>query len=189
MSQLRRLRPPRPRSTPDLRPGLLSVVGLLFMLLPFLLLTTSIQKLTGLDLALAASPGELAPLPPGQLEAVEVHLHGQRLVLRSALRTRDVTASQGDVTWSEAELPPVAGAMDLEGLQDALQRLRSLDPDHSRALVVPADDIPTSRVVALVDAVGSQGGVALFPDVVLGGAELSQPAPAAVPDPASEPTP
>ncbi len=96
MSQLRRLRPPRPRSAPDLRPGLLSVVGLLFMLLPFLLLTTSIQRLTGIDLALAGSTGELAPLPPGTVEAVEVHLQGQDLRLRSALRTRDVTASQGD---------------------------------------------------------------------------------------------
>ena len=173
MSQLRRLRPPRPPVAPDLRPGLLSVVGLLFLLLPFLLLTTSIQKLTGLDLQLTGSTGELAPLPPGQVEALEVHLSAHALKLRSALRTRDVTASQGDVTWSETDLPPVDGAMDLAGLQGALLRLRVLDPEHDRVLVVPDDQVPTSRVVALVDAVRFRSGQPLFPEVVLGGAELS----------------
>ncbi len=185
MSKLRRLRTPRPRSAPDLRPGLLSVVGLLFLLLPFLLLTTSIQKLTGLELRLAAAAGELAPLPPGRIEAIEVHLHGRDLTLRSALRTMDVTASQGDVTWSEVSLPERAGAMDLEGLQDALRRLQGLDPDRTRALVVPDDQVPSSRVVALVDAVRGPANAPLFPEVVLGGAELSQ----AAPPPAVEPTP
>jgi len=177
VSQLRRLRSGRPRSAPDLRPGLLSVVALLFLLLPFLLLTTSIQKLTGLELALAGSTSELAPLPPGQVEAVEVHLQGHDLTLRSALRTRDVTASQGDVTWSETALPPVDGGMDLAGLQGALARVHALDPEHTRALVVPADDVPTARVVALVDAVRGDATQPLYADVVLGGAELSSPAP------------
>lgn len=182
MSKLRRLRQGRPPTTPDLRPGLLSVVGLLFLLLPFLLLTTSIQKLTGLDLQLAGSAGELAPLPPGQIEAIEVHLEDHGLRLRSAVRTRDVTASQGDVTWSETDLPPRADAMDLAGLQEALLRLRSLDPDHQRVLVVPDDAVPTSRVVALVDAVRAHGGLPLYPEVVLGGAELSQSTPAPTPE-------
>jgi hypothetical protein len=173
VSQLRRLRPRRSSSAPDLRPGLLSVVGLLFLLLPFLLLTTSIQKLTGLDLRLAASEGELPPLPPGQVEAIEVHLQEHTIRLRSALRTRDVTASQGDVTWSEEHLPPRGGSMDLGGLQAGLHRLRQLDSEHERVLVVPGDEVPTRRVVALVDAVRSRGGEPLFPDVVLGGAELS----------------
>ena len=123
MSRLRRLRPPRQPVTPDLRPGLLSVVGLLFLLLPFLLLTTSIQKLTGLELQLAGSTGELTPLPPGQVEAVEVHLRDQTLRIRSAQRTRDVTASQGDVTWSERDLPPREGSMDLSGLQAGSTRV------------------------------------------------------------------
>ena len=182
MSGLRRLRQGRPPSTPDLRPGLLSGVGLLFLLLPFLLLTTSIQKLTGLDLQLAGSAGELAPLPPGQIEAIEVHLLDHGLRLRSAVRTRDVTASQGDITWSEVALPSKADSMDLTGLQEALLRLRNLDPDHQRVLVVPDDAVPTSRVVALVDAVRARSGQPLYPEVVLGGAELSQPAPAPGPE-------
>lgn len=173
MSQLRRLRPPRARSTPDLRPGLLSVVGLLFLLLPFLLLTTSLQKLSGIDLRLAGSTSELAPLPPGQVEAIEVYVDGHALRLRSAIRTRDVTASQGDTTWSEQGLPPRDGAMDLGGLQEALGRLLALDPEHQRVLVVPGDQVPTSRVVALVDAVRARDGQPLYPEVVLGGAELS----------------
>ncbi len=165
------------------------MVGLLFMLLPFLLLTTSIQKLTGLDLQLAGSTGELAPLPPGQVEAVEVHLHSQDLMLRSAQRTRDVTASQGDVTWSEIDLPRREDGMDLAGLQDALLRLRDLDPEHERVLVVPQDDVPTTRVVALVDAVRARGGEPLFPEVVLGGSELSRPSAPPAPTPDVETTP
>ena len=74
--------------------------------------------------------------------------------------------------------------MDLEGLQQALLRLQALDPQRERALVVPADDVPTTRVVALVDAVRARGGEPLFPEVVLGGAELSSPPPA--PEPAPE---
>ncbi len=185
---MRRLRPRRPRVVPDLRPGLYSVVALLFLLLPFLLLTTSIQKLTGLDLGLAGSAGELAPMPPGPIEAIEIQLDNGELTLRSARRTRDVTASQGDVTWNEQHLPPRNGEMDLDGLQQALLRLHALDPDRERVLVVPTDDVPTTRVVALVDAVRSHGGELLFPEVVLGGAELSSHAMAS-PEPAPEVTP
>ncbi|MFH1470044.1 MAG: hypothetical protein ABIO70_37010 [Pseudomonadota bacterium] len=173
---LRRLRSRLPRGGPDLRPGLMAVIGLLFLLLPFLLLTTSLQKLCGLPFGLAASPGDLAVLPTGRVEAVEVHLQGQDLVLRSAVRTLDVTASQGDVTWSEVTLPPRDGAMDLTGLQRELATVAALDPDHHRVLLVPADDTPTAKVIALVDAVRSQRGRELFPDVVLGGADLSAPA-------------
>jgi hypothetical protein len=171
---LRRLRPPRQRSAPDLRPGLLSVVALLFLLLPFLLLTTSIQKLTGIDLQLAGSTGELAPLPPGRVEAVEVRLEGADLLLRSAVRTRDVTAGQGDVTWHEERFPARGDAMDLAGLQQALLRLEALDPERQRALVLPSDDTSSTRVVALVDAIRSHRGQPLYPEVVLGGAELDR---------------
>ncbi len=170
---MRRLRPGRAATPPDLRPALLSVVALLFLLLPFLLLTTSIQKLTGLDLGLAASAGELQPLPPGRVEAVEIHLDSKRLLLRAAVRTLDVTASRGDVTWSEQRLPHLPTGPDLAGLQRALRSLRQLDPERQRALVVPADDVPTARLVALLDAARESAGEPLFPDLVLGGSELS----------------
>ncbi len=70
--------------------------------------------------------------------------------------------------------PARGDAMDLAGLQQALLRLEALDPERQRALVLPSDDTSSTRVVALVDAIRSHRGQPLYPEVVLGGAELDR---------------
>lgn len=177
---LRRLRRPPSASMPDLRPTLLSIITLMFLLLPFLLLTTSIQKLAGLGLEIARPGAELPALPPGTVEHLEVHVEGTTLRLRVAARTTDVTAMTGDVTWNETPFAPQGPEPDLAGLQEALHRWRALDPERERILVIPADDTPARRVIEVMDAVRSSSSGPLFSEVVLGDSQAS--APSTAPD-------
>ncbi|MDP7111439.1 MAG: hypothetical protein QGH45_05725 [Myxococcota bacterium] len=163
---MRRLRASLPAARPDLRPALLSIVALMFLLLPFVLMTTSSDKLAGLGLALS---GEGAATPnPGVVERVEVILDGDEIVLRTSIRATDVTADAGDAIVAETRLAPLDGLPDLQALQGRLRDLRRLDPHQRRASVLPTDDTPTARVVALVDAVRGDADGALFDQVILG---------------------
>jgi hypothetical protein len=163
---MRRLRPSLPAARPDLRPALLSIVALMFLLLPFVLMTTSSAKLAGLGLALAGEGA--ATLSLGVVERVEVVLDGDEILLRTAIRATDVTADAGDAIVAETRLPPLDGQPDLQALQEHLRDLRRLDPHQRRASVLPADDTSTARVVTLVDAVRGDADGALFDQVVLG---------------------
>ena len=163
----------RGHQRPEMRPAFLSIITLMFLLLPFLLLTTSVHKLTGIGLGLVRSGGDLPPLPPGNLEDLVVVLDGCELLLRSAVRTVDVTASQGDITWNERHLSCAEEMPDLSGMQAALHRMKALDPKRQRITLLPAPDTPAGRVVALMDAVRQDAQGPLFPQVVLGNSPLS----------------
>ena len=171
MRRLRRL----PAQEPvDRRPALLSIVALMFLLLPLLLLTTSTQKLSALGLQLAHAQGSALP-SGGPLERLEVRLLGDELTIRAALRTLDVTAGEGDTTWRVVSLPGIGGEPDLAGLQRELRIVQQLDPGNGRVEVLPADDTPVQRVVALVDAVGGDPDQPLFPEVVLAQSSAEEP--------------
>ncbi len=167
---MRRLRTGAAASPPDLRPGLLSVVALMFLLLPFVLLTTSPEKLAGLGLALAGEGADAPAVTPGPVERVEVSLDGGEIVVRAAIRSTDVTAEAGDSQVVETRFEAVDGAPDLTALQVRLGELRALDPLQTRATVIPSDELPTAAVVGLVDAVRSGAGGPLYADVLLGSA-------------------
>ena len=161
----RRLSTYAPAST-DTRPSLLAVIALLFLLLPFLLLTTSIQRLAGLELGLAKS-GELGPTAAGTVESVDVYINGDTLIVRAAVRTTDVTANEGDTRLLETKLDPIADDIDLAGLQATLRRFKALDEDQERAVLHPTPDTETARIVALLDATRSDSKGPLFGEVVL----------------------
>ena len=175
---MRRLRAAAAASPPDLRPGLLSVVALMFLLLPFVLLTTSPEKLAGLGLALAGDGADAPSVTPGPVERVEVSLGGGEIVVRAAIRSTDVTAEAGDAQVVETRFPAVEDRPDLAALQARLAELRTLDPLQQRATVIPHDDLPTAAVVGLVDAVRSGAQGELYADVVLGSAGDARLAPA-----------
>ena len=97
----------------DPRPGLLSIISLLLILLPFLLLTTSPQKLAALGFRLPAAGEGLAPLPPGPVEDLHLGVDEGGLLLTTALRRTDVLASVGDTERSQIRLRPVGGELDI----------------------------------------------------------------------------
>lgn len=133
----------------------------MFLLLPMLLLTTSVQKLAGIALHL---PGlsELPPELPGTVENLEVHL-GEAWRIQASVRRSDVVTSAGDVEVREVEVD------DLAGLQTELRAFKRLDPDRERVLLIPGDAVPAARVVATMDALRADGEGVLFPQVALGG--------------------
>lgn len=156
---------PRRAAEPhDPRPALLSVVALMFLLLPLLLLTTSVARLVGLDLAIAGE-SDLPPSPAGQVESLELLASPKQLSLRAGVRRTDVVTSAGDVEQREVVLEPD----DLAGLQEALRQFKGLDPERERALLRPTDDLPTRSVVHLMDAMRGDAQGPLYPQVALGG--------------------
>ncbi len=162
----------RPRRPADTRPALLSVVALMFLLLPMLLLTSGASKLAGIDLRLLAGTGELPPPPPGPVESLEIAIlpdrgEGHPLRIRAGLRRADLGAGTGDVRVREERLPPAGGAADLAGLQSYLRGLKALDPSRRRALIAPADGVPTAAVVRLMDAVRADREGPLYPELLL----------------------
>ncbi len=160
---MKRLYAPSP--APDVRAALLSVwVGLLLLLLPFLLITTSPDKLTAIDLHLSGGGG--APSPARVLESVEVRVEGADLEVRAAVRKTDVLAAAGDVEMRVVEIPG-AEDPDFVALQDTLARLRALDPAQTRIRVIPDDALSTADLVQVLDAVRARGNDPLFPDVEL----------------------
>ncbi len=142
---------------------LLSVVALMFLLLPMLLLTTSVSKLVGLDLALAQGAGELPPPPPGAVEAVTVVVD-EHLEVTASVRRTDVVTSAGDVEVRSWEL----ARGDARGLQGVLRDLKELDPLARRVVLAPDDAVSAAELVRLMDVVRSDSHGALFDEVVLG---------------------
>jgi len=134
----------------------------MFLLLPMLLLTTSVQKLVGINLHLPGT-SELPPELPGTVEELTVQL-GEAWTVQANVRRTDVVTSAGDVEQRSVEV------LDLAALQVELRGLKALDPDRERILLVPSDDVPSDRVIATMDALRSDAEGPLFPQIALGGA-------------------
>jgi len=135
----------------------------MFLLLPMLLLTTSANKLVGLDLGLLGDAGALPPPPPGPVESLMIEVREDALVLRAGLRRTDLGAGLGDVTVQEEILE----GMDLVGLQGKLRAIKALDPSRERVSISPADGVDTQAVVRVMDAARGDAQGALFGQVVL----------------------
>lgn len=149
----------------DMRPALFSVVALMLLLLPFLLLTTSTQKLTGLALGLPGPSETLPPEPPGAVERLTVRRVPAGYAVEADVRNTDVLASAGDTERRELL------AADLPGLQETLATFKALDAKRDRITLVPAPDTPADEVVRWMDAVKAGPAGELYPRVILEAAQ------------------
>ena len=159
----------RHRKPADSRPALLSIIGLLFLLLPFLLFTTSPQQLAALGIRLP-SPGDSAPaVHMGPVQDLIVTATDTVVVISASIQRQDVRATVGDVEQWSREIALVEGEIDLSALQGALRQIKSQDPARETITVAPADSTPTGALVDLMDALrGDQEGP-LFSNVALAG--------------------
>jgi hypothetical protein len=148
---------------------MLAMISLLLLLLPFLLLTTSPQKLTALGFRLPAAGEGLPALPPGPVEDLVVRVEADALLLQQALRRTDLLASVGQVEHQELRLAHTGGQFDIPGLQAALRQVKALDPGRERLTLRPAQESTTAEVVRLMDAVRKDKAGPLFQEIVLGG--------------------
>jgi len=141
----------------------------MLLLMPFLLLTTSVQKLVGLDLHVPPAAATLPPDPAGIVEDVVVEVVGSEIEVTASVRRTDVGADAGDVQQRVVELPPVEDDLDLGGLQATLRSLKTIDPDRKKVLLSPDDSVPGRDVVHLMDALRGDADGELYPEVALGG--------------------
>ena len=166
----RRLRRTRIRES-DPRPGLLSIISLLLLLLPFLLLTTSPQKLAALGFRLPPAGEGLPPLPSGVIEELWVQVDASALVINKTIRRSDVDAGQGEADLTQTRVEGHQGEHDLLGLQTSLREIKQLDPTRDRIRLHPEAESTTAHVVTLMDAIRSDRFGELFGQVVLAGSQ------------------
>lgn len=156
-----------PTEEADVRPTLLGVVTLLFLLLFFLLSTSSGQRLGVVDLRLAA-PGEAPPLPhSGVLKAVRVSVEDNHAVIEFEVSTTDISASAETRELRRVSVPPREGRLDGEALIVALDTIHAIDRAQLEAEVHPGDDVTTATLLDVLDAVRGPTAAPLFPRVSL----------------------
>ncbi len=158
-----------PAAEADVRPTLLGVVTLMFLLLFFLLTTSSGQRLGVLDLRLG-SPSDLAPLPhAGLVKDVAVTLSGSTLTVVYTLQSTDISAASTTVEQRQKDLPGVAGRPDLAGLLAALEELHAIDPSQERASLAPDDAVTPETIIAVMDVLHGPEAAPLFSKIALTG--------------------
>lgn len=154
----------------DIRPSLLGVVTLLFLLLFFLLSTSTGQRLGVVPMRLSA-PEAIAPLPhSGVLQRLVVRMQNTQILVEFSLLSTDISASATTEESHRKELAPRNGQPDYAGLQALLSELHAMDPSQTRAEVEPADSVPMEQVHRLIDVVRGPDAAPLFPKLALTGA-------------------
>ena len=144
----------------DLRPTVMSVAGLMLLLLPLTLLSTSLDKRTGLAIGLSGGEGERM-LGDGPVEKLTVRRTPQGFRVEAAVRTTDVRAAAGEVEHRSVTVG------DLSGLQATLTQMKQIDPARTELTLVPLGSSTTAQVVAWMDAARMGPTGVLFPEVVL----------------------
>lgn len=151
----------------DVRPTLLGVVTLLFLLLFFLLATSSGQRLGTIALRFG-SGAELAPLPhSGLLRSLRVEVAPGSILVLAEVATTDIAASSTTSERRSWEIPTGR----LAELDSIVTELHSLDPAQQRALIIPGDAVSTELLLGVLDVVRGPGAAPRFPLVSLSGIE------------------
>ena len=154
----------------DIRPTLLGVVTLMFLLLFFLLQTSSGQRLGTIDLRLG-SPGDLAPLPhAGLVKEVRVALHGPDGTVTFDVQSTDIAAAATTLERRVLEVPGKNGAIDFPALLAALEEVHAIDGSQERARLDPDDATSADTLFAVMDVVRGPPQAPLFPKLTLSGA-------------------
>lgn len=153
----------------DVRPTLLGVVTLMFLLLFFLLTTSSGMRLGVIDLRLG-SAADLAPLPhSGLVKDVRVALRGADVTLAFDVATTDIAAASTTVERRTVEVPAKDGRVDLDALLAAVTEVHRIDPSQTRARLDPDDGASVDTLFAVMDVVRGTEQAPLFPKVTLSG--------------------
>lgn len=177
MGRLFRRAPP----AADHRPAMMAIISLMVLLLPLLISSSSARKLAALPLGVPGPSDELPPETPGAVEGITVRPAGGGFSVEARVRSTDLGAGAGDVEQRRFE----AGS--LAELQGVLGRLKRLDPQRERILLVPAATSQADEVVRWMDAVRAGPDGPLFPTVILEQVVGPAAAPPAPPQP--EPSP
>lgn len=153
----------------DVRPTLLGIVTLLFLLLFFLLSTSTGQRLGVVGIK-ADTSAQIAALPHnGLLKELRVSLDGATLTLVGDVQTTDIAAAATSTEQRVVTIPPKDGHIDLAQLGAALQKFHQIDPSQDEIILLPGDTTTVEQLFGVMDAARTGGSGALFPKVSLGG--------------------
>lgn len=154
----------------DVRPTLLGVVTLMFLLLFFLLSTSAGQRLGVVDLRLA-SPGEAPPLPhAGLVKSVRVFVATNSARIEFEVASTDIAAASTARELRSIDVdkaPDGSAGPDMAALAAALERVHAIDASQERAEVRPAPNLSTEALLAVLDAVRGPPAAPLFPKLSL----------------------
>ena len=156
----------------DVRPTLLGIVSLCFMLLFFLLATSSGVRLGRVDFGTPAGEAAAeARLPhAGPVDDLSVALAAKgSATVRFRVQSTDVAAA------STAVEHRVLAVRDAAELAATMERLHVLDPAQTRARVLPDDATTTAQLLAALDAVRGPTAAPRFPEVSLDSAGSAAP--------------
>ncbi len=162
----------RTESQDDARAGLLAIVALFLLLLPFLLLTGSPQKLAAIKLQLADATEEgdvTTKGKHGEFVGLEIRIDDQALILNETRWNKDVIAAPVSkaISFPHQE----NGDYDIKAIQ---KRLRGLKDTFTTPYVwekitlLPNPNTTTAELVSLMDGVRSDNSGILLPEVSLG---------------------
>lgn len=140
---------------------MMAIISLMVLLLPLLISSSSARKLAALPLGVPGPSDELPPETPGAVEGITVRPVGSGFSVEARVRSTDLGAGAGDVELRRFE----AGS--LAELQAVLGRLKRLDPQRERILLVPQGTSQAEEVVRWMDAVRAGPDGPLFPTVIL----------------------
>ena len=142
----------------------------MFLLLFFLLSTSSGQRLGVVDLRLA-SPGEAPPLPhAGLVKSVRVLVATGGARVEFEVASTDIAAASTTRelrTIDIGKAPNGSPGPDIAALATALERVHAIDGSQERAEVRPVPNLSTEVLLAVVDAVRGSAGAPLFPKLSL----------------------
>ena len=151
----------------DVRPTLLGVVTLLFLLLFFLMSTSSGQRLGVVDLRLAA-PGQAPPLPhSGLVKDVRVALGPASAAVEFEVATTDIGAASTARELRRIEVPVTGGHLDVAALAEAVATVHRTDPSQETAEILPEAEVSTATILAVLDVVRGPAASPNFPRVSL----------------------
>jgi len=163
----------RTESQDDGRAGLLAIVALFLLLLPFLLLTGSPQKLAAINLQLAdaTEQGDVTTKGRhGEFVGLELRIDDKALILNETRWNKDIIAAP--VSKEIAFPHHREGRFDIRAIQ---KRLRALKSEFTTPYVwekitlLPSPDTTTAELIVLMDGVRSDNKGPLLPEVSLGG--------------------
>lgn len=164
---MRRMLRLEPTAQADVRPTLLGIVTLLFLLLFFLLATSTGERLASIELQ--AATGDMAPLPhTGLVKAITLRLSGGQALLDFEVSTTDISSSSTAVETRSLAVPPLAGGrVDLRGLAEQLRKIKDIDPARERLRLEPDEAVSVAELLRVLDVVHGPGD-SLFPKAELG---------------------
>jgi biopolymer transport protein ExbD len=143
-------------------------INLIVVLVPFLLSTAVFSRLSVIDLSLPAQSNNAVE----QLKVDDLKLE---VVIRpDALEVGD------KIGGLIQRIPMAAGAHDLAALNTLAQQIKAKFPNHSNATLLSQPDTSYDTLVQIMDALretprnASAKPTALFPDISIGDAPISQ---------------